>query len=387
MLIRARKLGLFLPDDIREIAAQLAEREFTCYVVGGAIRDILRGKNVKDIDLATDATPEQVEELFTETIPTGRQFGTLTVKWNEKYYQLTTFRKETGYSDRRHPDKIEYSKDIREDILRRDFTINALAYNPINNELVDECRGLEDLSEKILRTVGDPAKRFEEDGLRVIRGLRFLSITGFAIDLATGKELAQRAPQWAELASKERLFEEFDKIIHSDNPDYGLSFLGWPALNELDRQVRWAAIIQKHPEVFELIQEKQKRRRIEKLLKYNLDLDKASMEIADLKLDGIDIMELGPRGEAVGKILESLLEIVIEKRQLNKKPLLLELTKDLMAGMTVEDILKEKPTRRLPPNNQLSRVLNFLRHNYCCPFAFKRTNDDVIHKIFYKHEP
>lgn len=346
MLIRARKLGLFLPDDIREIAAQLAEREFTCYVVGGAIRDILRGKNVKDIDLATDATPEQVEELFTETIPTGRQFGTLTVKWNEKYYQLTTFRKETGYSDRRHPDKIEYSKDIREDILRRDFTINALAYNPINNELVDECRGLEDLSEKILRTVGDPAKRFEEDGLRVIRGLRFLSITGFAIDLATGKELAQRAPQWAELASKERLFEEFDKIIHSDNPDYGLSFLGWPALNELDRQVRWAAIIQKHPEVFELIQEKQKRRRIEKLLKYNLDLDKASMEIADLKLDGIDIMELGPRGEAVGKILESLLEIVIEKRQLNKKPLLLELTKDLMAGMTVEDIFKREADKK-----------------------------------------
>ena len=346
MLIRARKFGRFLPDDVRDIASQLADREFTCYVVGGAIRDLLRGKNIKDVDLATDATPDQVEEIFPDTIPTGRQFGTLTVKFNEKQYQLTTFRKETGYSDRRHPDKIEYSKDIREDIMRRDFTINALAYNPINNELVDECNGLEDLSLKILRTVGEPAKRFEEDGLRVIRGLRFLVATGFAVDFATGRELATRAPHWHNLASKERLFEEFDKIIMSDNPDYGLSFVGWPELNNLDRQVRWGAVIQKHPEAFDLILEKQKRRRIEKLLRYELDLDKASMEIADLKIDGIDIMELGPRGEAVGNILESLLEVVIEKRQLNKKPLLLELTKDLMAGMTVNDILQREADKK-----------------------------------------
>jgi hypothetical protein len=346
MLLRARKLGQYIPDDIREISSALADREFTCYVVGGSLRDILRGKSAHDFDLATDAKPEQIEEIFPDTIPTGKQFGTITVKYNGNFYQMTTFRKETGYADGRHPDQIEYSKDIREDVRRRDFTINALAYNALTNELVDEFDGLEDLKNGILRAVGNPRDRFTEDGLRVLRAIRFLSVTGFTVEPETGKAMAEFCPRWLELAAKERIYEEINKTLLSENPDYGLSFLNWPLVNHLDRQVRWAAVIKDHPEVFELVQDKQKRRWIEKLLRFDLDAEKASMEIADLKIDGIDVMELGPRGEEVGHVLDTLLEIVIEKRAFNKKPILIELAKDIIAGKTAQDIFQREADRK-----------------------------------------
>jgi len=346
MLIRAKKLGEFLPQTVKELAVTLAEREFVCFVVGGAIRDILRGKSAKDIDLATDALPEQIEEIFPDSIPTGKAFGTVTVRLNNNHYQITTFRKETGYADSRHPDSVEYSKDIREDVRRRDFTINALAYSPVTNELIDEFNGLEDLQNKIIRTVREPAERFEEDGLRVLRALRFMATTGFTLEAETAREVAARIPGYLTLASKERIFEELDKIIQSDAPDNATPLLGWPALNDLDRHVRWAAVVREHPEVRGVILEKKLNRWIDRLLKYDLDRDKASMEIADLQIDGIDVMELGPRGEQVGHVLETLLEVVIERRSFNKKSILLELTKDIMAGFTAQTILQREADKK-----------------------------------------
>lgn len=346
MLIRAKKLGEYLPQTVKDLAAVLTEQGFVCFVVGGAIRDILRGKSAKDIDLATDALPEQIEKIFPDSIPTGKAFGTITVRFNNAHYQITTFRKETGYADSRHPDSIEYSKDIREDVRRRDFTINALAYSPVTNELIDEFNGLEDLQNKVIRTVREPARRFEEDGLRVLRALRFMAVTGFTLEEETAQEVAARISGYLTLAAKERVFDELDRIIHSDTPDNATSLLGWPALNELDRQVRWAAVIREHPEVREIILEKKLNRWIDRLLKYDLDMDKASMEIADLQIDGIDVMELGPRGEEVGHVLDNLLEVIIEKRSFNKKSKLIELTKDIMAGYTAQDILQKEADKK-----------------------------------------
>ncbi|MDR2432026.1 MAG: CCA tRNA nucleotidyltransferase, partial [Candidatus Margulisbacteria bacterium] len=235
MLLKAKKLGEFLPQTVKDLAAVLAEKNFACFVVGGAIRDVLRGKSAKDIDLATDARPEQIEEIFPDSLPTGRAFGTITVKFGGSLYQITTFRRETGYSDSRHPDRIEYSGDIREDLRRRDFTVNALAYSPATNELIDEFNGLEDLQNKIIRTVGDPASRFAEDGLRVLRALRFMSATGFTLEEKTAREVTARLADYLHLAARERVFEELNKIIYSETPDYAAPLLGWPSLNALDR--------------------------------------------------------------------------------------------------------------------------------------------------------
>jgi hypothetical protein len=346
MLLRAKKLGEFLPQTVKDLAAVLAEKNFACFVVGGAIRDILRGKSAKDIDLATDALPEQIEEIFPGSLPTGKAFGTITVKFGGGLYQVTTFRKETGYADSRHPDRVEYSSDIREDLRRRDFTINALAYSPAANELIDEFNGLEDLQNKIIRTVGEPASRFEEDGLRVLRALRFMAVTGFALEEKTAEEVTARLADYLRLAAKERVFEELDRIIQSEMPDCAARLLGWPSLNALDKRVRWAAVAREHPEVREVILEKKLNRWIDRLLKYDLDIDKASLEITDLQVDGIDIMGLGPRGEEVGRVLDTLLEVVIERRGLNKKSVLLELAKDILAGATARDILQKEERKK-----------------------------------------
>ncbi len=342
MLIRARKLNQYLPQELKELAVIFFERGFVCYLVGGALRDLLLGKDVKDFDLATDALPENVKEIFEDHITTGEAYGTITIKYKERHYEVTTLRKESGYADGRHPDKIEFTKDIQEDLRRRDFTINALAYNIYNSEMIDLFEGLEDLNNRVLRTVGEPARRFAEDGLRVLRAIRFLAQTGFALDIETGRVIAEKIKDWQKLASKERLFQEIDKALYLDLPDYGLASLQFPPVNGLDKQIRWAAVIKERPEIFDLIQEKKKRRWIERLLKYDLDIKKASMEVTDLKVDGIDIMELGPRGEEVGRILDCLLDLVIYKKSFNRKEELIELAKDLLSGMTVEDIINNE---------------------------------------------
>lgn len=342
MLIRARKLNQYIPQDLKELAVIFFERGFCCYLVGGALRDLLLGKDVNDFDLATDALPAEVKEIFEEHISTGEAYGTITIKYKERHYEVTTLRQESSYADGRHPDTIEFTKEVQDDLRRRDFTINALAYNVYNSEMIDLFEGLEDLNNRILRTVGEPAQRFAEDGLRVIRAVRFLAQTGFSLDIATGRVLSQKIKGWLTLASKERLFQEIDKTLQLDLPDYGLAFFSWPAVNALEKQVRWAALIKERPEIFALVQEKKKRRWIERLLKYDLDIKKASMEVTDLRVDGIDIMELGPRGEDVGRILDALLDLVIYKKSFNRKEQLIELAKDLQVGITVEEIINNE---------------------------------------------
>jgi len=333
MLLRTKELASLIPDDIREIAKKLAEKEHRCFVVGGAIRDLLIARPCKDFDLASTATPDEIAQIFEKTIPTGVRYGTVTIFHNEAKYEMTTLRQEGNYSDQRHPEHVEFSKDIHADLKRRDFTINAMAFDPLNNELIDNHGGLEDLKNKILRTVGDPHERFTEDGLRVWRASRFLAQLGFAIEKKLGLAINEFMTHWDDLAAIERIHDEVIKILEANYPSYGLSFIeNFRPIDHYDRRVRLAALVQQNEKFDVCVLTREERRWVDRLLKYNLNLQKAEFEITDLKINGIDVMELGPRGEEVGMILNTIRELVVEKRSLNKRTKLMELAKRILAG-------------------------------------------------------
>ena len=188
------------------------------YAVGGCVRDSLLGQTPHDWDLCTSATPEQVLELFGEVhcIPTGLQHGTVTVKHGGELYEITTFRTEGAYSDGRHPDHVAFVPDVKEDLARRDFTINAMAYNA-EEGLIDPFGGQSDLAAGIVRAVGEPQRRFEEDALRILRLYRFAARFGFAIDPATG-QAARALCRHLDCVSEERIAEELSRLLAAPAP-------------------------------------------------------------------------------------------------------------------------------------------------------------------------
>ena len=188
------------------------------YAVGGCVRDSLLGLDPHDWDLCTSARPEQVMALFGEEkcIPTGLQHGTVTVKQGGRLYETTTFRTEGAYSDGRHPDAVCFVPDVREDLARRDFTINAMAYSA-EEGLIDPFGGRDDLAAHIVRAVGEPERRFEEDALRILRLYRFAARFGFAIDPATGAAARALGPH-LDCVSAERIQEELLKLLAAPRP-------------------------------------------------------------------------------------------------------------------------------------------------------------------------
>jgi tRNA nucleotidyltransferase (CCA-adding enzyme) len=174
-----------IPEAARTIIRTLRKSGEKAYLVGGCVRDMLLGRAPKDWDIATSATPQQVTALFTEVIPTGIDFGTVTVVLGGLPFEVTTFRGDGAYTDGRHPDDVRFSKDIGEDLARRDFTINAMAFDPENSFLIDPHCGKADLMAKVITAVGNPASRFCEDALRIARAFRFSAELGFTIDKAT----------------------------------------------------------------------------------------------------------------------------------------------------------------------------------------------------------
>ena len=188
------------------------------YAVGGCVRDSLLGQTPHDWDLCTSATPEQVLELFGKAhcIPTGLQHGTVTVKHGGELYEITTFRTEGTYSDGRHPDHVAFVPDVKEDLARRDFTINAMAYNA-EEGLIDPFGGQNDLAAGIVRAVGEPQRRFEEDALRILRLYRFAARFGFAIDPATG-QAARALCRHLDCVSEERIAEELSRLLAAPAP-------------------------------------------------------------------------------------------------------------------------------------------------------------------------
>lgn len=175
-MVTLQNLALLSPALLaaaRATAERLAEHGYRAWIVGGTVRDLVRGEAPKDVDMASAATPEEVQRLFPRTVAVGKAFGTLIVVWEGVQIELTTYRSEAGYGDARRPNQVRYGKSVEEDAVRRDFTCNALYLDPLNAELLDPTGGQADLARGILRTVGDPALRFAEDGLRLLRMARF----------------------------------------------------------------------------------------------------------------------------------------------------------------------------------------------------------------------
>jgi len=191
---------------------------YAAYAVGGCVRDSLLGHTAHDWDLCTSALPQQVMELFgaEQCIPTGLQHGTVTIKYGGQLYETTTFRTEGSYTDGRHPDAVQFVPDVREDLARRDFTINAMAYNEAEG-LVDPFGGQKDLQNGLLRAVGEPQQRFTEDALRILRLYRFAARFGFALDAATARAARQLAPH-LDCISAERIQEELAKLLTAPQP-------------------------------------------------------------------------------------------------------------------------------------------------------------------------
>ena len=191
---------------------------YAAYAVGGCVRDSLLGRTAHDWDLCTSALPQQVMELFgtEQCIPTGLQHGTVTIKYGGQLYETTTFRTEGSYTDGRHPDEVQFVPDVREDLARRDFTINAMAYNEAEG-LVDPFGGQKDLQNGLLRAVGEPQQRFTEDALRILRLYRFAARFGFALDAATARAARQLAPH-LDCISAERIQEELAKLLTAPQP-------------------------------------------------------------------------------------------------------------------------------------------------------------------------
>ncbi len=198
------------------------------YAVGGCVRDSLLGLAPHDWDLCTSARPEQVMALFGEEkcIPTGLQHGTVTVKQGGRLYETTTFRTEGAYSDGRHPDAVCFVPDVREDLARRDFTINAMAYSA-EEGLIDPFGGRDDLAAHLVRAVGEPERRFEEDALRILRLYRFAARFGFAIDPATGAAARALGPH-LDCVSAERIQEELLKLLAAPGPEAIWNPPFWP---------------------------------------------------------------------------------------------------------------------------------------------------------------
>lgn len=223
-----------IPTEVTAACLTLQEAGFAAYVVGGAVRDLLRCPNddtAKDFDLTTAATPEQVIAVFgrRKVIPTGIAHGTVTVLCERPSgkphpIEITTFRGEVGFSDGRRPDRVEFITDLIEDLRRRDFTVNAIAWDPVAGRLIDPFDGQGDLARRVIRAVGDPVARFAEDGLRVMRAVRFSAQLGFVVEPAT-RAAFSGALSTLRKVSRERIRDELLKLLSSDRPAVGLRLL------------------------------------------------------------------------------------------------------------------------------------------------------------------
>ncbi len=208
---------MHLPNEVDFCIRSLLGRGFNAYVVGGAVRDHLMGRNVNDYDVCTDALPKEVEAVFSDqrVIETGLKHGTVTVIIGSSAIEITTFRTEGSYSDGRHPDSVDFTRDIVKDLSRRDFTVNAIAYSP-SEGYIDPFGGINDIESKTIRCVGDPIKRFSEDALRILRALRFSSTLCFDIESETSDAILSLKSNLS-IVSRERVRDELKKMICGDN--------------------------------------------------------------------------------------------------------------------------------------------------------------------------
>jgi len=210
-----------IPTEVTLVSSKLRAAGYEAYLVGGCVRDLFIGKTPKDWDITTNATPEQIQAVFPDSFYEN-DFGTVGVKTGSEsptlsIIEVTPYRTESGYSDKRRPDAVTFGNSLDEDLARRDFTINAIAYDEDKGHFVDPYRGQEDVKARVLRTVGVPAERFEEDALRLLRAIRLVAELDFALDAETAAAMKEKASNLAHI-SRERIRDEFVKILNSSQP-------------------------------------------------------------------------------------------------------------------------------------------------------------------------
>ncbi len=206
-----------IPEKVGYILEKLKENHFEGYVVGGCVRDSILGRTPGDWDITTSAKPEEVKKIFRRTVDTGLEHGTVTVLIGDEGFEVTTYRLDGKYEDHRHPEKVEFTPNLEEDLKRRDFTINAMAYAP-EQGLVDVFDGMGDIKRRCIRCVGDPTERFAEDALRMLRGIRFAGQLGFDIERDTMDAMRERSGTIAKI-SAERIRVELTKLLLSKGPE------------------------------------------------------------------------------------------------------------------------------------------------------------------------
>lgn len=380
-----------LPANVELIIKELSQNGHEAYIVGGCVRDMIMGIVPHDYDIATSALPEEVKSIFKKTADTGIKHGTVTVIIENTPYEVTTFRSEFNYSDSRHPDNVKFLKNIEEDLKRRDFTMNAIAFNA-KKGFCDPFGGISDINNKTIRAVGDPTERFKEDALRILRLYRFKSTLDFEAEKKT-EEASLKLCEKISSISKERIFCELIKTLMGKNPEAleplinncGFKFIGinsfknpenissLPLLAELrfyaflkicgadifsvSRSLKISNKYISDFKDFELLDNgldksniKLYLRRLKNKDNFNLFLiykkcilkeditalkkeynriikEKEPYKLKDLEIDGDDLKNIGLCGKEIGKSLNFLLEKVIEDPKLNKKEKLLEIIK------------------------------------------------------------
>ncbi|MBO4414860.1 MAG: CCA tRNA nucleotidyltransferase [Lachnospiraceae bacterium] len=397
-----------LPDSVNAIINRLEQNGYEAWAVGGCVRDSLLGRTPKDWDITTSALPEEIKSIFSRTIDTGIEHGTVTVMYEGIGYETTTYRIDGKYSDSRHPDSVEFSRSLDEDLKRRDFTINAMAYSE-NCGIVDLFGGVGDLNNRIIRCVGDPVERFSEDALRILRAIRFSAELNFDIDDKT-LEAASKLKERLRMISAERIHVELEKLIMSSNPEK-IEFLHSSGVDEVimpdlpksvkedpltikklsdmlaaaprDKRVRWAVLVHMIRSGIDILRELKfdndtihavsellrlenvrltgisdaEMRRVMHnagsenmplLFDYRHTIDPETdysgavrqyeaicsrgecTSLKDLAVSGTDLMESGvPAGKEVGRILNVLLEEVMEDPASNKREVLIDKIKEL----------------------------------------------------------
>ncbi|MCI8669591.1 MAG: CCA tRNA nucleotidyltransferase [Lachnospiraceae bacterium] len=215
--VTEKLINIQIPESVQLILKTLMEHGFEAYAVGGCVRDAVLGRTPNDWDITTSAKPEEVKRLFRKTIDTGIAHGTVTVMLSRTGYEVTTYRIDGEYEDGRHPKNVEFTGNLVEDLKRRDFTINAMAYNHIHG-LVDAFDGIGDIRSRRIRCVGNPSDRFNEDALRILRAVRFAAGLDFEIEEETKKAVSLLAGNLRKI-SRERIQAELEKLLMSDHPD------------------------------------------------------------------------------------------------------------------------------------------------------------------------
>ncbi len=323
-----------VPEYVESCLERLRGAGYAAYPVGGCVRDTLLGRTPGDWDVATSATPAQVSALFPHTVPTGAKHGTVTVVLPGGTIEVTAFRREGSYADGRHPDAVTFGASLEEDLSRRDFTVNAMALGS-DGQVIDLFGGQADLEGKCIRCVGDPARRFGEDALRILRGIRFAAQLGFTIEAQTAAAMESLSPNLIHV-SAERLTTELDRTLASPTPHWAGEFfrLGamerfgcptrtadWPRLDAAEAGApRWQALCALTGlNIAALPVPRSLRRAVQR-----------PWEAAErsLALTGGDLYALGLRGPAIGAAQRSLAQHILTHPTDNTREILLKLLKN-----------------------------------------------------------